>query len=151
MKLLFILLSIGLYAVSYFTSGYSPSSFSKKSLLPQMPPKSAAKKVDFAPSGDRSGDRGGIIVSFTEQLGRCSEKLRLADMIYADAASGPPSVEIPVECLDLHNALDEDDGTIDEAKILEATALSVMSFHRRIPLLQLACQRVGGRAAVELI
>ena len=124
MKLLFISLSIGLYATNLFTIGHWPFSFSQKSLLPQsrMPPKQKITFADAPADSDTAGIRGETIVEFLSQIKICRAPLHLGEVIYANAAEEPPSVEIPVEFLDLHSELDEsDDGSIDVAKIAKAT------------------------------
>ena len=63
MKLLFILLSIGLYAAILFTIGHWPLSFSKKSLLPhfRMPPKKSVTIADAPAASDAAGNHGDTI------------------------------------------------------------------------------------------
>ena len=123
MKLLFISLSIGLYAAHLFTIGHWPFSFSKKSLLPhsRMPPKKNVTIAMAATDSDTAGNRGETITEFFEQLENCRATNPLAETIYADAAEEPPSVEIPAEFLELHENLESDDGFIAEATISQAT------------------------------
>ena len=123
MKLLFISLSIGLYATNLFTIGYCAQSFSKKSLLPQsrMPSKKNVTISDAPSTSATEGSRSEIIVEFLEQLEICKNPLHLAEIVYANSAEEPPSVEIPTEFLDIHDNLDSDDGSIDAATISQAT------------------------------
>ena len=129
MQLLFILLSIGLYAAILFTIGHWPLSFSKKSLLPHfpMPPKKTVTISGAPAASDAAGtrgetiNRGDTIVEFFEQLDLCKAPLHLAPMIYAESAEEPPTVEIPAEFLDLHSDLESDEGSIDVAQIADAT------------------------------
>jgi hypothetical protein len=86
-----------------------------------MPPKKNVTIAAAPADSDAAGSRGETIVEFFEQLENCRATNPLAETIYADAAEDPPSVEIPVEFLDLHDNLDSDDGTIAEATIYQAT------------------------------